>query len=102
MAVSQEYFYNIIAKAQCCAADMAWKALKQEMFLKADIVISFKNVKYVMALIAILNRYYTSVYIDLEDGCLTESQVDSIIEEIQNLCDNCGCCTDAQTILKDI
>lgn len=102
MARSQENFYNVIAKAQCCAADMAWKALKQEMFLKADRVSTFKSVRLINALIDLLNRYYTAVYVDLESSCISSTEIEDIIEQIQMLCDNCGCCTDAETILKDI
>jgi hypothetical protein len=102
MARSQENFLNVIAKAQCCAADMAWKALKQEMFLKADRVTAFKNVRVINYLVKLLNRYYTSVYIDSEDSCLSSTDIENIIEQIQMLCDNCGCCSDVDTLLKDI
>lgn len=102
MARTQENFLNVMSKAQCCAADMAWKALKQEMFLKPDRIVAFKNVRVINYLVKLLNRYYTSVYVDLEIPCLTAVQIEDIIEQIQMLCDNCGCCTDVQTLLKDI
>jgi hypothetical protein len=103
MARTQSNFLNIILKAQCCAADMAYKALKQEMFLKADAVPAFKNVRYIQALIAILNRYYDTVYVLLDtEPCVTEAQIEDIIQEVAELCDQCGCCTDAPAILQDI
>lgn len=103
MARTQSDFLNIVLKAQCCAADMAYKALKQEMFLKADAIPAFKNVRYIQALISILNRYYDTIYV-LEDieSCISSSQVEDIIQEVAELCDQCGCCTDAQAIIKDI
>lgn len=103
MARTQSNFLNIVLKAQCCAADMAYKALKQEMFLKADAIPAFKNVRYIQALISILNRYYDTVYV-LEDveSCISEVQIEDIIQEVAELCDQCGCCNDALAIIKDI
>ncbi len=94
---------NIIVKAQCCSADMAFKALKEEMFIKPDRVTSFKNVRYIQSLIGILSRYQDTVYNLLDtEVWLSELQIEDMIEQIQLLCDNCGCCTDAQELKKDI
>jgi len=103
MARTQENFLDVIVRAQCCAADMAYKALKQEMFLKSDAVKAFKNVRYIQALLHVLNRYYETVYLLLDtEPCLSASQIENIIEEVFELCDLCGCCTDPAAIKKDI
>lgn len=94
---------NIILKAQCCVADMAYKSLKQEMFLKADASRIHKNVKFLHALVNILNRYYDVVYVlNDTDVWLTDEQIEDILQQINLLCDNCGCCTDRDVIIKDI
>ena len=95
MARGQENFLNLIIKAQCCAADMAYKALKQEMFLKPDRVVAFKNVRYMQALLSIMNRYYDTYYCLEDTPCLSETEIEVIIEKILELCDMCGCCSDA-------
>ena len=102
MARTQENFLDVIMRAQCCAADMAYKALKQEMYLKADSVQAFKNVRFVQALLYILNRYYDTYYVLQDTPCLSEEQIEVIIEEVLELCDLCGCCTDPAAIKKDI
>lgn len=103
MARTQSNFLNLILKAQCCAADMAYKALKQEMYLKADAVPAFKKVRYIQSLITILNRYYDTVYILLDnEPCINSTDIEDIIQEVSELCDQCGCCTDATEIIKDI
>jgi len=95
--------HNEILKAQCCVADLGYKALKQQMYLKPDHVTTFKNVKYVQALIRILTRYYDVIYsIGDSEACLTLAQIEEIIYEIRNICDSCGCCRDRSDITKDI
>jgi hypothetical protein len=94
MARGQQNFLDLIVKAQCCAADMAYKALKQEMFLKADRVIAFKNVRYIQALLGIMNRYYDTVYCLQDEPCLSDEEIEVVIEKILELCDLCGCCTE--------
>lgn len=102
MARTAENFLDIIMRAQCCAADMAYKALKQEMYLKPDRFISFNNVRYVQVLLRILNRYYDTVYTLNDTACLSEENIEDIIQEVLELCDLCGCCTDPAAIKKDI
>jgi len=102
MARTEENFLEVIVRAQCCAADMAYKALKQEMFLKADSVKAFKNVRFIQALLFILNRYYNTFYVLQDTPCLNESQIEDIIQEVLELCDLCGCCTDPDSIKQDI
>jgi hypothetical protein len=102
MARTQENFLEVIVKAQCCAADMAYKALKQEMFLKSDSVRAFKNVRFIQSLLFILNRYYDTFYVLQDTPCLSETQIETIIEEVLELCDLCGCCTDPAAIKQDI
>lgn len=99
MARGQENFLDLIVKAQCCAADMAYKALKQEMFLKPDRVVAFKNVRFIQALLGIMNRYYDTVYCLQDEPCLSDEQIEIIIEKVLELCDLCGCCSDS---FKDI
>lgn len=94
MARSQEDFLNVILRTQCCVADMAYKALKQEMFLKADRIGAFKNVRYIQSILVILNRYYDTYYVLNDTPCLTAEEVESLIQKAYELCDWCGCCTD--------
>lgn len=102
MARTAEQFLDVILRTQCCVADMAYKALKQEMFLKPDRVSAFNNVRFLQSLLRILNRYYDTVYLLQDDGCLTEEEIENIIQETKELCDHCGCCTDPAAIRKDI
>lgn len=102
MARTAENFLDVILRTQCCAADMAYKALKQEMFLKPDRVIAFNNVRYIQVLLRILNRYYDTVYSLNDTPCLDSTEIEDIIEEALELCDLCGCCTDPAAIRKDI
>lgn len=95
--------HNEILKAQCCVADLGYKAYKQEMYLKPDYVTTLKNVKYVHGLIGILLRYYNVIYsIGDSEACLTNSEIETVIYEIRNICDSCGCCRDRSDITKDI
>jgi hypothetical protein len=96
---TQKDLSNIILKAQCCVADMAYKSLKQEMFLKADASRIHKNVKFLHALVNILNRYYDVVYVlNDTDVWLTSDQIEDILQQINLLCDNCGCCSSRQVL----
>ncbi len=95
--------HNEILKAQCCVADLGYKALKQQMYLKPDHVTTFKNVKYVQALIGIITRYYNVIYsLGDSEACLTLAEIEEVIYEIRNICDSCGCCRDRSDITKDI
>jgi hypothetical protein len=95
--------HNEILKAQCCVADLGYKALKDQMYLKADYVSTFKDVKYVHSLINILIRHYNVIYsLGDSEACLTTEEIETIIEEIRNICDSCGCCRDRLDITKDI
>lgn len=101
--MTSSQLHNEILKAQCCVADLGYKALKEEMYLKPGYVKTIKNVKYVQALIAILIRHYNVIYsIGDSEACLTTTEIEEIIYEIRNLCDSCGCCRDRQDITKDI
>lgn len=100
--MTQKELSNIILKTQCCIADMAYKSLKAEMFLKNNTNQLFKNVKYAQSLLDIMNRYYDVMYIIVDIPCITSTQLDTIIQKIQSLCDSCGCCTDSNDLLKDI
>jgi len=102
MARTAENFLDVIMRAQCCAADMAYKALKEEIFLKPDRIKTFNNVRYVQVLLRILNRYYDTVYTLNDTPCITETNIEDIIQEVFELCDLCGCCTDPAAIKKDI
>lgn len=102
MARTQEEFLNVILRAQCCAADMAYKGLKEEMFLRPGRNTFYKNVKYIQALIGILNRYYDVVYNLADTPCVDSATIEYIIEEIYTLCDSCGCCLDASAVTEDI
>jgi hypothetical protein len=94
---------DIILKAQCCLADMGYKALKQEMFLKNDSSRIHKNITFLNALINLINKHYNIIYV-LNDTstCLTNDQLEDVIQQISLICDNCNCCTDREDILKDI
>lgn len=95
--------HNEILRAQCCVADLGYKALKEEMYLKPNYKSTLKNVRYVQALINILIRHYNVIYsIGDSEACLTTSEIETIIYEIKNICDTCGCCRDKNDILKDI
>jgi hypothetical protein len=102
MARTQEEFLNIILRAQCCVADLAYKGLKEEMFLKPDRGSNYKKVRYMQALIGILNRYYDVVYNLLDTPCVSDDEIEYIIQETYAICDACGCCTDASSITQDI
>lgn len=99
---SQESFRNVITKLQCCIADMAYKALREEMYLKSDRIQSFKSVRHAQALLRLLNRFYTAYYIDQDETCIDPSVIDTIIQEAQLLCGNCNCCEDLDSLLADI
>lgn len=62
MARSIVDFETVIFNAKCCAADLAYKGLKEEMFTKPSRFTTYKNVRYIMSLVNILNRHYASVY----------------------------------------
>ena len=62
MARSTAEFEKIIFNAKCCAADLAYKGLKEEMFTKPNRFTTYKNVRYIMSLVNILNRHYAYVY----------------------------------------
>jgi hypothetical protein len=99
---SQELL-NIIAITQCCAADMAYKALNEDMFLKPNRYNTLNNVRYIQAIISILYKYNDVLYtLSDTETCLDEDEIDTMIQELSNLCDNCGCCTDADSIKQDI
>lgn len=100
--MTQDVLKESILKAECCVADMAWKALRSEMYLKNDTSVSFTNVRYMHSLIGLLNRYYDVVYNLEDEACLTEADIEFILEQILILCNNCGCCVDRDTLLKDI
>ena len=102
MARTQEEFLNIILRAQCCVADLAYKGLKEEMFLKPDRGSNYKKVRYMQALIGILNRYYDVKYNLLDTPCVADEEIEYIIEETYVICDACGCCTDASYLTQDI
>ena len=55
-------FETVIYNAKCCAADLAYKGLKEEMFTKPSRFTTYKNVRYIMSLVNILNKHYASVY----------------------------------------
>jgi hypothetical protein len=98
--MTQDELKEVILKAQCCVSDMAFKALREEMYLKGDSKSTFINVRFAHALIGVLNRYYDVVYTLEDEPCF--SDITSVIEQIQILCNNCGCCVDRETLLKDI
>lgn len=62
MARSIVDFEEVIFNAKCCAADLAYKGLKEEMFTKPSRFTTYKNVRYIMSLVNILNKHYASVY----------------------------------------
>jgi hypothetical protein len=62
MARSIVDFETVIYNAKCCAADLAYKGLKEEMFTKPSRFTTYKNVRYIMSLVNILNKHYASVY----------------------------------------
>lgn len=62
MARSIVDFETVIYNAKCCAADLAYKGLKEEMFTKPGRFTTYKNVRYIMSLVNILNKHYASVY----------------------------------------
>lgn len=62
MAWVKTEFELIINNAQCCAADLAYKGLKEEMFTKPNRFTTYKNVRYILALVNILKKYYNTVY----------------------------------------
>ena len=62
MARSIVDFETVIFNAKCCAADLAYKGLKEEMFTKPSRFTTYKNVRYIMSLVNILNKHYASVY----------------------------------------
>jgi hypothetical protein len=62
MAWVKTEFETIINNAQCCAADLAYKGLKEEMFTKPNRFTTYKNVRYILALVNILKKYYNTVY----------------------------------------
>lgn len=62
MARSISDFETVIYNAKCCAADLAYKGLKEEMFTKPSRFTTYKNVRYIMSLVNILNKHYASVY----------------------------------------
>lgn len=100
---TQKNLKDIILKAQCCLADMGYKSLKQEMFLKHDSTKIYKNIKFLNALIELINKHYNILYV-LNDTstCLTNDQLEDVIQQISLICDGCNCCTDVEDILKDI
>ena len=100
--MTQDSLKEVILKAQCCSSDMAWKALREEMYLKDTAKSSFLNVRFVQSLIGVLTRYYDVVYILEDESCIESADIELIIEQIQILCNNCGCCVDRDTLLKDI
>lgn len=94
---------NEILKAQCCAADLGYKVLVEQMYLKPNAFKNFKNVRYIQALINILIRYRNVIYLEGDlTTCLTETEIETIIEQIKTICDSCGCCKDRLDITKDI
>lgn len=102
MARTQEDFLNVILRAQCCAADLAYKGLKEEMFLRPDRNSTYKKVRFIQSLIGILNRYYDVTYILEDTPCINDDNIEIIIQEVLELCDSCGCCLDRDAIMKDI
>ena len=62
MARSIVDFETVIYNAKCCAADLAYKGLKEEMFTKPGRFTTYKNVRYIMSLVNILNKHYASLY----------------------------------------
>lgn len=82
VTLNSAFFQNI----NCCIAEMAYKALTQDMFLKPDRFKTFKTVKYLQGLYTTLFRYYNNV------DCLTEEEAQSILDQITEICSICGSC----------
>lgn len=100
--MTQDSLKETILKAQCCVADMAWKALREEMYMKSDGKSTFTNVKFAQSLIGVLSRYYDVLYNLEDETCVPSDEINYTIEQLLILCNNCGCCVDRDTLLKDI
>lgn len=76
------FFSNI----NCCIAEIAYKALTQDMFLKPDRFKTFQTVKYLQALYIVLERYSNGT------DCLTKEEATSILDQVTDICAICGNC----------
>lgn len=96
--MTEQELENAIINIKCCSASIIYNTLPKEL-LGQNAECIFNQGVYLQFVNEVLCRYLSAIQEDVEP-CLTEDEVEDIIEEAQQIC-GCCYCSDELPINKD-